>query len=467
MDVTASVAQKRHRPPRLRTGTVPARVGREVLLRRVLALADAVAVVVAIAALGVFAGAPLERVLWAAFFVPLWVVLAKLHGLYDRDQRALRHLTVDELPALLTWATAGTALLALLLLATPAHTLGGGMAIRLWLFAWSSALVLRGGMRWAWRRMTPPDRALLVGGGPSAEAIRRKLALFPDIHVQLQGELETLRPADFDDTAWLDGIDRIFLAGTVDDELIGALVALCRRRQVRLSVVPPVAGLFGTAVQLNHVADLPLVEYSTWHVSRSTILIKRMIDVAVAAVGLVVLSPLLLAIAVAVLVDGGRPVLFRQQRAGTGARPFTMLKFRTMVPRAEELLPGLIELDDLAEPVFKLVPDPRVTRVGRVLRRWSLDELPQLVNVLRGAMSLVGPRPEQVELVARYRSEHRIRLAVKPGLTGPMQVFGRGSLSFGERLALEQDYVENVSLRRDLRILALTITAMIGGRGAF
>ena len=144
-----------------------------------------------------------------------------------------------------------------------------------------------------------------------------------------------------------------------------------------------------------------------------------------------------------------------------------MLKFRTMVANAEELLPGLVQLDRLREPVFKLVDDPRVTRVGRFLRRTSLDELPQLVNVVRGDMSLVGPRPEQVELVERYAPEHRFRLVVKPGLTGPMQVYGRGRLDFDERLAVEREYIENLSLGRDLRILALTLARSLPARGAW
>jgi lipopolysaccharide/colanic/teichoic acid biosynthesis glycosyltransferase len=144
-----------------------------------------------------------------------------------------------------------------------------------------------------------------------------------------------------------------------------------------------------------------------------------------------------------------------------------MYKLRTMVPDAEQLLPELVSFDDLEEPVFKLHDDPRVTRVGRVLRRLSLDELPQLFNVLKGDMSLVGPRPEQVELVERYTPEQRFRLTVKPGITGPMQVFGRGELSFEERLGVERDYIENLSVSRDLRFLALTLPAVLTRRGAF
>jgi lipopolysaccharide/colanic/teichoic acid biosynthesis glycosyltransferase len=144
-----------------------------------------------------------------------------------------------------------------------------------------------------------------------------------------------------------------------------------------------------------------------------------------------------------------------------------MLKFRTMVVDAEARLPELICIERLEEPVFKLERDPRVTRVGRFLRRWSLDELPQLVNVLRGEMSLVGPRPEQLELVQRYSPEYLERVRVKPGLTGPMQVYGRAQLSLDERLAVEREYIENLTIGRDLRILGLTIPAVLARRGAY
>jgi lipopolysaccharide/colanic/teichoic acid biosynthesis glycosyltransferase len=144
-----------------------------------------------------------------------------------------------------------------------------------------------------------------------------------------------------------------------------------------------------------------------------------------------------------------------------------MYKLRTMRADAEESLGDVVSISTLEEPMFKLREDPRVTRLGRRLRRFSLDELPQLVNVLRGDMSIVGPRPEQMELVDRYRPEHRFRLDVKPGMTGPMQINGRGELTFSERLAVELDYVENVSLARDLRILLETVPSTLRGTGAW
>jgi exopolysaccharide biosynthesis polyprenyl glycosylphosphotransferase len=439
------------------------------LRRRMLALADIGAGLVVALFLGLVEGG--ETALWSALFLPTWLVLAKLYGLYDRDHRTLRHLTVDELPSLLLWALTGTLLLAGFLLVTPGRSLGFAGAAAVWLLAWGAAAVLRAVARFAWRRVTPPERTLILGTGPLADATRRKLELFPDIHVDVVGErdgdsIRDLLAAEEP----IDGVDRVILAAqTLDEQLIADLVLFCREHRVKLSVIPPARGMFGTAVQLRHVADLPVVEYNTWDVSRSTLLLKRTLDVGVSAVALVLLAPLFALIALAIRLDSRGPAFFSQLRAGRNGEPFRMYKFRTMVADAEQQLPGLVgPLEDLADPMLSKLPDdPRVTRVGRFLRRASLDELPQLVNVLKGNMSLVGPRPERPELVARYRPEHRFRLEVRPGLTGPMQVFGRGHLTFDERLAVDRDYVENLSFGRDFRILALTFAAVVSGRGAF
>ena len=209
-------------------------------------------------------------------------------------------------------------------------------------------------------------------------------------------------------------------------------------------------GYHGPMPYLSQVADLPVLEFDTSDVSRSTMLLKRCFDVIVSAAGLLLFVPLFPLMALAIRLDSPGPAIFSQLRAGLGGRPFRMYKLRSMYRDAEDQLSDLVDLDALPEPAFKLRDDPRVTRVGRLLRRLSLDELPQLWNVLRGDMSIVGPRPEELALVARYQPEHRFRLQVKPGMTGPMQVSGRGELAFAERLAVELDYVERVSLARDL-----------------
>jgi lipopolysaccharide/colanic/teichoic acid biosynthesis glycosyltransferase len=194
---------------------------------------------------------------------------------------------------------------------------------------------------------------------------------------------------------------------------------------------------------------------------------KRLIDIVGSLLALLLLAPMMGLAAVAIVLDSRGPVFYTQERAGKNGHPFTMFKLRTMVVNAEQLLDELIDLDALDEPMFKIKDDPRITRVGRVLRRWSIDEVPQLFNVLRGEMSLVGPRPEESRIVARYGEWHRERLKAKPGITGPMQVNGRGDLPFEERARLEIDYIEHYTLVRDLCILIRTIPAVLRGDGAY
>lgn len=194
--------------------------------------------------------------------------------------------------------------------------------------------------------------------------------------------------------------------------------------------------------------------------------LKRSMDVAAGVLGLALTTIAGSIIALAIKLDSPGPILFRQERVGQGGKRFTIYKFRSMQHDAEETLQQLLPLDQLEEPVFKLKDDPRRTRVGRFLRRWSLDELPQFWNVLKGDMSLVGPRPEEARIVDYYSDWHRRRLSIKPGLTGPMQVNGRGDLSLDERVRLELDYIENYSLWRDLKIIARTIPAVMRGQGA-
>lgn len=196
-------------------------------------------------------------------------------------------------------------------------------------------------------------------------------------------------------------------------------------------------------------------------------LIKRLIDIAGALVGLAISVPLVVLAAIAIKLDSPGPVFYWQVRIGENGRPFRMVKLRSMVNNAEERLTELIDLDQLAEPVYKITNDPRITRVGKILRRTSLDEAPQFYNVLIGEMSLVGPRPEEEKIVALYRDQERRRLAVKPGLTGPMQVNGRGDLKLAERLRLELDYIDNYSLARDLDILVRTVPSILRGHGAY
>lgn len=211
---------------------------------------------------------------------------------------------------------------------------------------------------------------------------------------------------------------------------------------------------------------LPMLQFSRYPDRTFELLLKRSFDVAVAVVLLVLLAPIFALIVVSLLIDSSGPVFFLQERFGYHNRRFRLMKFRTMVPSAEALKGSLMSYNEMDGPVFKMRDDPRVTRVGRVLRRLSLDELPQLVNVIKGEMSLVGPRPSVPEEVEAYSWRQRRRLSVRPGITGLWQVGGRNEVSFDEWIELDLQYIDQWSLAMDFYILLRTVSAVVGGRGA-
>ncbi len=244
------------------------------------------------------------------------------------------------------------------------------------------------------------------------------------------------------------------------------------RKDVQVAMVAP-ALLFVRAVALGagyawgSVRHLPGIVGRQPAISGFQWWVKRAMDIVGALIGLVITAPLIAVLAVLIKLDSPGPVFFRQVRVGENGRRFRIIKLRSMVNDAEARLEQVVDLTRLDSPAFKVKDDPRVTCLGRFLRRTSLDELPQFWNVLIGEMSLVGPRPEEERMVQWYSDWHRKRLAVKPGMTGPMQVNGRGDLPLDERVRLELDYIEHYSLWRDLVILARTLPALISGRGAY
>jgi exopolysaccharide biosynthesis polyprenyl glycosylphosphotransferase len=448
---------------------------KDALRRRLLAVADLLAVLASAGAVGL-----VERngtaAIWIAATAPLWLVLSKLRGLYDRDHVRIRHLTIDESSDLFHWVALCAIGTALFIVALPGASMSPGGGLVMGATAFLAAFSLRAAARTLWRRVVPPERGLILGTGRIADAFARRLDLESGHHLTLVARvgLENGNAGDarvqLDDWQHLidaEDVDRVIVAlHDLNEETLSRVVSGCRALGVKLSVAPPMRAMLGTAVDLNHLAELPLIEFRTWDPSRSTMLVKRIMDVLGAGLTLVLLSPFMLLIGLVIRLDSRGPALFRQRRAGLEGTPFEMLKFRTMVVGAEARLGELVAVEELADPVFKLRSDPRVTRVGRFLRRTSLDELPQLVNVLRGEMSLVGPRPEEVWLADRYGESELFRLEMRPGMTGPMQVHGRAELNFQERMSVEREYVENYSLRKDLRILFQTFAAVAHGRGA-
>jgi exopolysaccharide biosynthesis polyprenyl glycosylphosphotransferase len=473
--------------PPLVLGKAPRLAPAARLRRWGLALADAAGIAIGIGVAALFDKVNAENVVWIALAIPVWILVAKLYELYDRDHRRITHATSEEVPGIISTAAVTAVLIKLLseafdpgLLPTAALLIAGCTAV-------GSILVLRSVVRNQFLALAQSERTVIVGSSPKARLVARRLRQKAGRQIDLIGYITATRNGDKEkaslrenDLKWLgdasglsealeqSSISRVVIA---DDSLtaedVGQIIDDCRRARASVTLVPSNQELLGPDTELSRIAEVPMLDFHFSVPPRSTLVIKRVIDLSCASVLLVLASPLLAMAALLIKLDSPGPVIFRQVRIGENGRKFNMVKLRTMVVDAEERLGELIDLDDLEEPVFKIADDPRVTKVGSLLRRTSLDEIPQFINVLRGEMSMVGPRPEEEAIVALYNGRQRERLTIKPGLTGPMQVAGRGDLGFEERLAMERDYLDNLSITKDISILIQTPRAVIKGDGAF
>ena len=449
-----------------------------------LAVADASAIGIGVLIADQWSSLNSGETIWALIAIPIWILVAKIDNLYDRDSRRIRHSTLDELPELL--ATAAISIAAAWAIT---GVLGAGLTSSVMVVigsvAFFVAIVLRSFVRWLFGQIAAPERTLVIGSGQKARLVANRLLVQGGDHLELVGYVgeteggEVSGPAStgaryFGPPEQLPAItndQRINRVVIADDELsarsVGEIIATCRSSRLSVTMVPANQAVLGPGTELNRIAEVPMLDFQFGDPPRSTMAIKRALDLIVSVSMLTVTAPLLLLAALAIRIDSPGPVFFRQVRVGRDGQRFIMYKLRTMVSDAEEQLDALIDLDALEEPAFKIANDPRVTRVGRLLRRSSFDEVPQFINVVKGDMSLVGPRPEEEAVVALYDERQRQRLRVKPGLTGPMQVAGRGGLTFEERLALERDYVDNLTITGDVKILLRTPRAVIRGDGAF
>jgi exopolysaccharide biosynthesis polyprenyl glycosylphosphotransferase len=452
---------------------------RGAVLRRLLACGDWAALLAALCVVtATTSTTDVATLFWAVLLSPAWILVIKLHGLYDNDHRRIRHSTLDELPSLVSASVLGTLVLDGLLALSPVGPLSPTSAIAVGLGTLAGSFVARGVLRFLWHRLTGLAAGLVIGPAAAVDMVARRVSTHPETRLALVGYLsqsdETASElprlgslADISKVARAHEIERVVVTELdMSEPAAERLIEECKAEGLALTFLPQHYGLLGPGIELNRLAELPVLDFRFSDPSRSTEAMKRVMDVLISGTMLIALAPLLAAIAIAILLDTGRPVFFRQRRAGKDGEPFEMLKFRTMVVDAEKRLGELVDLSTLEQPAFKIVDDPRVTRSGRTLRRYSLDELPQLLNVLRGQMSLVGPRPEEESVVALYDERQRGRLAIKPGMTGPMQVYGRSDLTFEERLAMERDYLDNLSLAGDLAILLRTPSAVLRGDSA-
>lgn len=439
-----------------------ARLRRESLYRRLLGAADVLGANAAFAlALVLFGENTLPLAALAG--MPLIVVLFKLAGLYDRDQLRLVHSTLDEAPLLAQLA--GVYVLAVTILAP--LVIGGALAAdhiaALWLTTFLAIMAGRMAARSLAGRVLPVERCLVIGEPHQAKRIRDKLA-----SSSAQAAVIATLPLAGGDVKRVDEpesirrlvdelhLQRIIIAPTTADAgCVAELIRVAKAAGVQVSVLPRMLEVVGSAVELEDVDGLTILGVRPFGLSRSSRLLKRAFDLVATSVGLLAAGPLIVLIALAIRLDTKGPVFFRQVRVGRDGRHFRILKFRSMVVDAERQKDRLRGLNEVGDGMFKIGSDPRVTRVGGFLRRTSLDELPQLFNVLRGQMSLVGPRPLVTDEDAQVLGLDRSRLHLTPGMTGPWQVLG-SRVPMQEMVGIDYLYVANWSLWLDLKLLLHT-----------
>ncbi|HZC69909.1 MAG TPA: sugar transferase [Jatrophihabitans sp.] len=309
---------------------------------------------------------------------------------------------------------------------------------------------------------------IVVGEEPNVDAFTEQARIDEGTGVHVIGGYRNFAAPVIARAAADRGADAVVvLPGAMSSSALRHLAWDLEGSGVKLLVDTGLTEVARARLHLDGSARTPLLQVSIPRFTGPKRLVKNGFDRVAATLAIIVLSPVLLGIALAVRLTSRGPVLFRQERVGLGGRRFTMLKFRSMADGAEALLPMLEQANEQDGPLFKIAEDPRITRLGRMLRRYSVDELPQLFNVLAGDMSLVGPRPPLPREVAEYPDDVRRRLLVKPGITGLWQVCGRSDLTWAESVRLDLHYVENWSLGLDLALLAKTVKAIVRANGAY
>ena len=438
--------------------------------------------------------------LWSidpAFFVPysvfipfallltgLLILVYWREGLYQ-----LQHGTswFDEVYDLLNGTTTGIVIMVVLVFVSRPtfysrlifFYAGGLIIVLLSLSRLIKALVMHS-LRW---RGVGVVRALIVGAGEVGRTVMRTVVAHPEIGYHIVGFVDD-DPAKgetaigrFKALGSTDNLPQLIQEYAVQEVIITlpwqyhrkilAVMAQCQRQKVQARIVPDLFQMTLGRMSITTLAGIPLIGIKQASLGAFKRILKRGVDVVFSALFLLLAAPFLALIALIIKLDSPGPVLFGQERIGKGGKPFTLYKFRSMVVGAEAQQEQLRELNEADGPLFKIKSDPRCTRVGRWLRRFSLDELPQLYNVLRGEMSLVGPRPALAQEVAEYQPWHMRRLEIAPGMTGLWQVSGRSDLPFDEMALLDIYYAEQWSPGLDIKIFLRTVPTILFGTGAY
>ena len=415
------------------------------------------------------------------WLIPIIVLIFRFADLY-RTRRGIEWF--DDIPAIIRGTALGVMMLftGVALLRYPASS--RLTFVLVWFF---SVVLIVAGRAWVQvalgylhRRGLGVQRVLVVGGQNLGRMIMQSLTARAHLGYEVVGFLDDDRLGDLGRFRHLGGFDDVARVADEErvDQIIVALPAAshatilkivdhCRRGSVSFKIVPDLYEMSLSRVDVDTVGGIPLIGLKPIAIQGANAVTKRAVDILLSASALLLLAPLLAILALLVKLESRGPAIYRHVRIGRNGEPFQMYKFRSMRPDAEHLRERLVQVTEGDTRLFKSRDDPRRTRVGAVMRRWSLDELPQLWNVLVGDMSIVGPRPQIPEEVATYDEWHRKRLVVSPGLTGLWQVSGRSELSFDEMVIYDIYYIENWSLGLDFRILLRTIPAVLRGHGAF
>lgn len=473
----------RRRPPVEPAAETPPRpaavMRREWLFRRALLAADVLAIVLAFVLTVELSSRSLQLTWMSVAGLPILLVGAKMLGLYDRDEVLLHKTTLDEVPKLFEVAT----------LCTLVAWLAGGLivsgelnrheALFLWLILAALLMLTRAVARVLALRLAPIERCLFIGRRELAEAIRSKLTSDCGVKAEMVSHLDldgmgswstnagsTHRLSEIRELARELDIHRAIVAPDSADA--GEMLDLMRTLKavgVRVSVLPRLLEVVGSSVEFDDLHGVTLMGVRRFELSRSSAALKRAFDLAGALIMLLAMAPLMLLVAIAIKLDSDGPVFFRQLRVGRHGKRFYVLKFRTMVSDAESMKESLRAHNQAQEGLFKIADDPRITRIGGFLRASALDELPQLLNIARGEMGLVGPRPLVVEEDRQIEGWHRRRLELMPGMTGPWQILGPARSPLREMAVMDYLYVANWSLWTDVKILLRTVSHVFGRRG--
>jgi exopolysaccharide biosynthesis polyprenyl glycosylphosphotransferase len=456
---------------------------REFTLRRALLGADMVALCIALALALIFTSrrdVVLADGLWILVTLPGWALLFRAYGLYHGPVRRFEPAHLDDLLPLFHALVVGTLGLWFFYKLMPVTRLAFDEVV---VFG-ASSLILVAGFRVAIRRLNlrirGPERVFAVAPIEQVRTLNRKLCNHPEYEMALKGAITG--EDDFEELglplrADLDQLDALIASHQIDhllvqldaerlpQERMAELMRACHHARVHFSLFPSAPSLLPPGVEVNHLEGMGILSYHPPFLSRSSQALKRGLDVGLSAASLVLFAPVMALIALAIRLDSKGPVLFRQTRVGQDGRRFTLAKFRTMAPDSDGLVAELMEKS--VDPDWLIIEDdPRVTRVGRFLRRTSLDELPQLWSVLKGEMSMVGPRPLSERDDEGVPAWGRHRLDLVPGLTGHWQVLGRTTIPFREMIEIDYAYVTNWSLWLDLKLLIRTVPAVLRRRGA-